>query len=211
MSAKGYATVADVAGYMGKTFTTAQKTQAALMIEAVETFIDGECKRAWLVGPVIGEDSYAPFSVNPPTARLSSPAGYVPMGVDLRTLNTPIDSVQAVRGFWWWDATPIPLILNTDYEVRSLATGLIRIIYPMQWYRLQVDYIPTNIVPRDIWLATVQLSALWMQPSLMSGSLGIDSYQLPDLKITFSKTVQTMGVPASAQILLDNYRFRTVK
>lgn len=185
MTAKGYCTVADVAAITGE-LTTAQAARAVTLIETAETYIDGQIGRGWLEGERAEEATYYP-------ARYLSLEYW------------PVESVELVEGRPP-GGVDAELTEGTDYEVRDLAAGLIRLETPAAYDRILVTYVPVNAPPADIKLATAEIVAAWMLPALQPGSYGLDSYSLPDLSVKFSRSHYQQAAPPLAQQVIDRYR-----
>ncbi len=190
MAAKGYCTAAMVAGFLGVTFTAEQEAYCNTLIERAERFLDGECRRAWLVGEQTDEAHYAPFTA------------------DLFVRYPPIEAVTAVTARTGLGGVEEVLTEGEDYEVRDLATGWIRLESYSTYDRIRVTYTPVDAVPKDVEQAMVELVADWMQPALSGvGLTGIDSYRLPDLEVRFRRLQEGERVPASVRAVIEHYRF----
>jgi hypothetical protein len=186
MAAKGYCTIFDVTGITGD-LTAVQSARAASLIEVAEVYIDGELGRGWLVGTQTLEAIYLPSDY-------------------IKLRYWPVTSVTAVYGREGLDDIEDALTVDDDYEVQDLAAGIIRIYYPGYYDRIRVTYVPNDAVPDDIALATADLVAAWMLPTIQAGSYGLDSYSLPDLSVKFSRSHYQQPVPPLARAILDRYR-----
>lgn len=188
MAAKGYCSAQDVADFLGKTFTEAQETQCENLIERAEVEIDEATNRGWLVGEQTDEAHYPP-------GRL------------LFLRYAPVESVESISGRVVLGAVETALVADTDYEVRDLESGLIRLV-TLGYERLLVSYTPVDSVPGDIKQACIELVAQRMQPGLLSGIYGLDSYSLPDLTINFSRAHNQAAMPPAVQQVVERYRYR---
>lgn len=189
MAAKGYCTYTDVEEHLGLTFTAAQIAQCTVLIEQAETYLDGETNRAWLTGAITDEAYYRP-------------------GHKVYLKYVPVTSISAITGRDDLGEAETALTVDVDYEVRDLAEGYIYLEEPGDYDRILVDYTPTATVPNDIKLATVELIAGWMQPSLNGGLYGVDSYSLPDLTVKFNRAFNQSATPPVVQTIINRYRFR---
>ena len=100
------------------------------------------------------------------------------------------------------------LCQGSDYEVRDLESGRIWIRYLPDYDRIRVTYLPVNEVPADVVQATIELVAAWLQPSLsnLGGLAGVQSFQLPDLSVTYARGTVGQAMPANVVDLLEPYR-----
>jgi hypothetical protein len=186
MSEHAYCTVAQVASFLGRVLTAAEQVEATRLIAAATAEIDGETNRAWLQGAITNEPIYFPYSA-----------------VWLRY--TPVASVEAVRARTGLEVDEELLTVNVDYEVRDLAAGLIVLTYPFPYQRVTVDYTQVAEVPADIEQAAIELVAARLGPVLSPGSYGVDSIQLPDYTVRYSRAhVQEAYPPNVARILARN-------
>lgn len=188
MTAKGYCESNDVSGYLGRTFTPAQEAQCDALIEAVETYVDDETGRGWLVDAQTDE-AHVVDSQN----------------VFLRY--APVNSVTSVKGRAGLGETDETLTVDVDYELVELRHGQIRLVYPGNYDRVLVSYTPIETVPADLKQACIETVATWLQPALSNGLVGIDSYSLPDLTVKFSRSHVQQPVPPLAQRVIDRYRY----
>lgn len=188
MAAKGYCSAADVAAFLGRTFTAEQTTHCNNLIERAEVFMDEETNRGWLMGVRTDEAHY--------------PATWL-MFLDY----APVASVESVTGRIALGEAEEPLTVNVDYEVISLSGGLIKLL-KRGYERLLVDYTPVNTVPGDIKQATIELTANWLGSNLQPGSYGLDSYSLPDLTVNFARSHAQQAMPPTVQQVIDRYRYR---
>lgn len=186
MAAKGYCTLADVTAITGD-LTAVQSARAASLIEAAEAYIDGELGRGWLTGTQTQEAIYLPYDY-------------------IKLRYWPVTSVTAVYGREGLDDTEETLTANDDYEAQDLSAGIIRLCYPGHYDRIRVTYVPNDAVPDDITLATADIVAAWMLPTIQAGSYGLDSYSLPDLSVKFSRSHYQQPVPPLARAIIDRYR-----
>jgi hypothetical protein len=186
MSEHAYCTVNQVASFLGRTLTAGEQVEATRLITAATAEIDGETNRAWLQGAITNEAIYFPY-----------PA------VWLRY--TPVASVEAVRARTGLEADEVVLTVNVDYEVRDLAAGLIVLTNPFPFQRVTVDYTQVADVPGDIEQACIELVASRLSAALYPGSYGVDSIQLPDYTVRYSRAhVQEAYPPNVARILARN-------
>lgn len=194
MAAKGYATVEEVAAFLGVTFTAAQEAQAERMLETAEAEVDGYTNRGWLVGAQT--DEAHPYS----EYRLGN----------LYLRYAPVTSIATVKGRPALGDAEETLVADTDYEVMSLETGWVRILYPASWDRIRVTYTPTATAPLDIQQATAELAGNMMQSNLRPMSYGLDSLQLPDLSVNFSRAHVQTALPPTVEAKLDRWRYWVV-
>ncbi len=187
MAAKGYCVAADVEVMLGRTFTAAQHNHAENLIERAEIWIDTYTNRGWLVGVQTNEAHFWPSFL---------------VYLDY----SPIDSVTSVNGRTDIGEAETALVVDDDYEVRDLATGLIYLVEPSAYDRIRVTYTPTAAVPADITQACIELAAAWLQPHLSPGSYGIDSYSLPDLTVRYARSHVQEVMPPTVRAILDAYR-----
>jgi hypothetical protein len=113
---------------------------------------------------------------------------------------------RAVGGRQRVGATEITLTADTDYEVRDLDSGWIWLWSPGSYDRIRVSYTPVATVPADVALATAELVCHWLRPTLLPGSLGAQSVQLPDLTVRF----EAGDMPEAIETKLAPYRFPVV-
>lgn len=186
MAVKGYCTVAQVAAIAGE-LNAAQAARAAQLIEAAEVHLDTQIGRGWLVGAQTQEATY-------------SPAHFVFLHY------WPVASVATVYGRSGVDAVEATLTATTDYEVESLASGRIHILYPHLYDRIRVTYTPDDAVPANVSQACAELAAHWLQPTLRPGTYGLDSYSLPDLTVRFARSHIGTAVPPFVENVIDYYR-----
>lgn len=191
MAAKGYCTYSDVETFLGKTFSVAQQTQCAALIERAEVYIDNETNRAWLVGAQTDEAHYNPTC-------------------DIFLKYTPVASVTTVTGRYSLGLAEVTLTANEDYEVQSLTNGYIYLLSPGSYDRILVDYTPVASVPADIKQACIEIVANWMQPSLQPGTYGLDSIQLPDYTVRFARSHVQEAMPPAAKQIINLYRYPVV-
>jgi hypothetical protein len=187
MSAKGYITTAHVEAFLQKTLTAAQNAQCEVLLEPAETHVDNYCKRAWLTGVQTAEPHYRP-------------------GHHLYLDYPPVETVTSITGRSGMGAAEETLTVNEDYEVRDLTAGLVYLVYPSSYDRIRVTYTPVATVPADIQQACIELVAHWLRPALMPDSHGVQSFQLPDLSVTY-RTYAAEAIPLTVQTLLAPYRF----
>lgn len=182
MAAKGYCEATDVAAQLGLSFTGAQHVQCASLIERAEAYLDSQTNRSWLVGEQTQEAHFSPAEL-------------------LLLEFFPVSSVTAVYGRSALGEDETTLTADVDYEVRDLDAGIIRLVTPGDYDRIRVTYTPSSAVPADVKMATVELVAAWMQPSLRPGTWGVDSYQLPDLSVKFSRSHYQMDPPMVREVI----------
>ena len=188
MAAKGYTTKAKVADFLGATFTAGQQTYCDGLIERAEIAIDNYYNRAWKTGVQTNETHWYPrrslYLKYPPVTSVASVAGRSGLGEDEETLT-----------------------VDEDYEVRSLDSGLIHLVYPGLYDRVRVTYTPVDSVPGPVEQATTELVAHFMQPHLRPDTYGLDSYTLPDLSVKFSRAHVQEDIPPTVAWNLDDYAF----
>lgn len=191
MTAKGYCDIDIIQTFTG-TLTSDQAITANSMIEAAETYLDGEMGRGWLMGVQTLEPHYNPHE-------------------NVILINWPIVSVQLVDGRAGLGETVEELTADEDYEVVDLGAGIIRLVSPGSWDRVRVSYTPVENPPADVARACAEIVANWMQPTLRPNSWGLDSYSLPDLTVKFSRThTQTAATPF-VQSVIERYRVPIAK
>lgn len=191
MTAKGYATVEEVAAFLGVTLTAEQERQAERMLEVAEAEIDSGTNRGWLMGAQTNE-----------THRYEEYCGG-----DLWLRYAPAASVTAVKGRALLGDAETTLTVDVDYEVIDLESGYIEIISPALYDRIRVDYTPGTTVPTDIQQATAELVAYKMRSHLMPGSYGVSQLGLPDLNVTF-RQYAAEDLPLSVVNVLSRWRYR---
>lgn len=188
MAAKGYCLYTDIEAMLGITLTAAQQTKTNELIEAAEIYIDNETGRGWLTGAQTDEAHFQPDEY-----------------IWLRY--APVSTVTAITGRYYLGDTETALTVNEDYEVIDLETGQIRLVYPASWDRILADYTPDTAVPPLVKTACEDIVASWLQPTLRTGSYGLDSYSLPDLSIKFSRSHVQAAIPPLAQSIIDKLRW----
>jgi hypothetical protein len=191
MSNKGYCVNADIAAYLGRTLTTAQQSEADTIIGAVETYIDRETRRAWILPPITGER----YDLISPTLYLR---------------HRPITSVQSIitRTQALGD-TLYTAIAGVDYEVFDLALAQINFSSGYSGPRAiaLVSYTPNVPVPSDISLCATLIAANTMTTTLLPDSFGLQKVQFGrETSLQFTDGV-TLTVPPQAQAILDGYRY----
>lgn len=195
MAAKGYCTHADVATFLGLTLTAGQQTYATSLLETVEQLVDAETGRGWLMGAQTNETYY--WTEWPDSLIYLR---YTP-------INTGVALVITGRTALGEDEET--LVADTDYEVMDFAGGVIRLINPSEWNRIQVDYTPVATVPTPVRDATAEWVAALMQPMLRPDTYGVESFSLPDLSIKFAKGGAAAGeIPpgvAAKLAAIDHY------
>lgn len=188
MAAKGYITADDVADFLARILTPAQEAQCDKLIERMETYVDEETRRGWLVGVQTNEahqvDSQNVFLIFAPVASVTSVVGRAGLG-----------------------ETETTLTVDIDYEVMDLANGHIRLVNPGNYDRVRVTYTPVDTLPADLVQACIEIVANWLQPSLRPDSYGLDSYSLPDLTVRFARSHVQEVVPPLAMLVIDRYRY----
>lgn len=189
MAAKGYTTYEQVTSLLGMALTSEQEAQMQSLLESAELAIDFHCRRAWLTGAVTAETTFAPY-----------------VGRYLYLKNPPVSSVASVAGRQGLGTTETTLTVDVDYEVRDLDVGLIWLWTPDAYDRIRVTYTPATTVPTLVSLATAELVCHWLRPTLLPGSIGADSIQLPDLTVKF----EAGDLPESIEAKLAPYRFEVV-
>lgn len=195
MANKGYATVADVAAFMGATFSVAQQTIAGLAITAAEKWLDETIRHAWLeTGPITEDVLVARSNI-------------------LRVSKPPIKTLTSVSGIGWPGATPF-VIDNTChiYTIHSLRDGEVRVAGAQGLYAVQFVYEPNDDdVPDEVRLATMTLAAasLRMAPTLNDAvdPTLVQSYVVGgELEVVFRKNILTSGAAAQQALgYLDSW------
>lgn len=185
-----YCTLTEIEDFTGK-LTTSQAQTATRFIAQAETYLNGEMRRAWLIGEQSLEAHYEPHDF-----------------VVLQYF--PIDMVTAVYGRSGLGCPEELLVADEDYEVVDLAAGMVRIVEPWCWDRLRVTYTPTDEPPQDVRRACAELVAQWMQTALRPGTYGLDSYSLPDLSVKFARSHVQTAVPPFVKSVIENYRVPVV-
>lgn len=171
-----------MANFLGLTLTPAQLAYADSKVETAETVIDRYCNRGWLVGVQTLETHW----LNEYWRGEPYQYGGLTFGGKLYLAYPPVTSVDLVYGRMGLQTANTTLTLGTDYEVMDLTTGLLRLIFPSLYDRVQVNYTPVATVPTTIRDAAAELIAWWMQPSLRPDTYGLYSVSLPDLSMRFA-------------------------
>jgi hypothetical protein len=188
MSEHAYCTVEQVASFLGRSLTAAEHIEAARLINAATAEIDGETNRTWLQGAITNEAFYFPFAA-------------------IWLQYTPVASVQAVRARTGLEEDEETLTVNVDYEVRDLAAGLVVLTAPRPYQRITVDYTQADGVPGDIEQACVELVAARLSAALHPGSYGVDSIQLPDYTVRYSRAHMQQAYPPNVARILARNRY----
>jgi hypothetical protein len=187
---KGYSNPDRVARHLGVTFTPAQLQEAEAAVAAAEAWIDRRTGRAWLTGAIASETHWTNGAQH----------------IYLRA--APVASVTSVTArSSMYDTPDTELVVAEDYELRSLENGWVYLVGGTSYDRVTVEYTPAAPVPEDIALAATMLAAHWLQPQLSGMLPGIRSYSVGgELQVEFADAVATLGVPAEATALVDQYR-----
>lgn len=204
MSARGYCTHADVAGFLGLTFTAAQEAYADSRVESAEEIIDRETKRGWL----LGAQTLETHQLNEYWRGEPYQYGGLTFGGKLYVKYAPLASVEAVYGRMGLGTSNTLLTAGYDYEVVDLEQGLLRLVFPSLYDRVQVSYTPVGTVPAAIRDAAAELIAWWMQPGLRPDTYGLYSVSLPDLSMRFAFH-DVDAIPPSVQDKLDRFTYPT--
>ena len=194
MAAKGYATPAQVAAYMGATFTPAQASICDYAISAAETWIDNETQHAWLeTGPI-------------------TEVIYNPQKTYLWLKKAPILSVTSIVASAPLCAD-IPLTVDANYFLQDIRDGRIYSPFTVGTYKVTVVYEPNvDPVPDDIHLAAMIAAASNMRltPALLDGvdPNVVQRYNVGgELEVEFRKNLLSgVNVPMQVLTLLDNWR-----
>jgi hypothetical protein len=111
-----YTTAADIAAYLGVTFTPAQATAADQVAEAVTLYIDGYTGRTWqTASPVAAElDPVLPI---PPSWL--APGGYAPPG-----------GGYGIPGGWFFSRTPAGVVYLRQTPALMVSSVSLRTAYP---------------------------------------------------------------------------------
>lgn len=185
MANKGYTTNADVAAYLGTTFTGAQPALCDAMIGAAEDFIDATTGRAWAVPAVVNELHYGIE------------------GQILQTRQAPISAVTAISARSIYGGAEWALA-GTDYEIADASRGIILLPLWPSYDRVSVSYTVVPTVDASIVLAAKMLAAFWMRPALEGINSGIKSYTVgAELSVTYQDMVGTAGVPIEVMGILE--------
>lgn len=149
MAAKGYTTADNVATQLGRTLTEAQLAYLySLVIPAVEQWIDAQGGRTYGDSAVVAEQLY----MSGPVTWLSK---------------TPVDSIAAVRGYYWNQTAGDMGVVNTNYYLlQDNRTGQLYIPTWQSFQHLEVDYIPDNAIPANITMAATILCCIFMRTVL---------------------------------------------
>lgn len=189
--AKGYASVDDLAAYMGMSFTAAQELIADLSIGTAEGWIDRATRHAWLEDSPITETIY-------------------PSGVSYsRVAKPPVESFDSVSVVWGAGGTAVVLDGTCgQYTVRSLRDGILLLPFGIQHaYAINVVYTPTGEPPPDeVTLATLVLAAsnLRLSPTFTDDvdPTVVQRYVVGgELEVEFRKNLSAGGNVATAQAL----------
>jgi len=202
MAAKGYCTHTDVSGFLGLTFSGAQNTYADSKVESAEEVIDAVTKRGWLMGAQTLET----HQLNEYWRGEPYQYGGLTFGGKLYVKYAPVTSIEAVYGRMGLQTSNILLIEGTDYEVIDLNAGLLRLIFPTLYDRIQISYTPVNTVPPAIRDAAAELIAWWMQPGLRPDTYGLYSVSLPDISMRFAFH-DVEAIPPTVQSKLDLFTY----
>ena len=206
MAIKGYTTAAAIASYLGRALTAPQLAQAAALVGAVESYIDGTTRRGWLLPPVAGER-------------------YDLFGPEIYLRSAPVASVEALstRSRRVGDVQTA-LTAGTDYELVDPDQGLVLLAGGLipdfstsdipAWTTIgprrgtparyaTVSYTPNLPVPADIAQAAAQLAAFWLVNQLDPARYGIARISYGhELTLAFSR-MQTDGmIPEDVQATL---------
>ena len=188
MAAKGYCTIQDVADFLQRTLSSNEEAQCSTLIERLETFIDEETGRGWLVGAQTNEVHYV-------TSQ------------NILLKYAPVATISSIVGRSALGEAEAALVVDVDYEVIDLAIGRVRLVYPGSYDRIRVTYTPVGTVPGDLVQAFVETVATRLAPTLSPGTYGLDSYSLPDLTVRFSRNHVQEIAPAFPQHIIDRYRY----
>ena len=222
--ARGYTTPLDVAAYLGTTFNRDQAVMVNTRIGQAEDFIDQIVRRGdsqsgtggWLNGPITNEQ-YDLTNV----------------GARIYLRDVPVASVQSVtiRSHQVGDVGTI-LVAGTDYELQDPLAGLIvfSASYGTSTYggyagaagynqagRLigtgfslgsfaKVSYTPSQPVPGDIQMATMQLVAHWIQYNINPQRYGIGATKTGAQTITLSQNGVLVFPPETMKLIMNNVR-----
>jgi hypothetical protein len=180
--AKGYTTAADVATQLGRTLTPDQITYLdALVIPTVEEWIDENGGRAYGEGVVTGE-----------LLAFSSPYTWLS--------KAPVQSVEAVRG-WFWGQSPsdIAPINGVYWRLVDARTGYFYLPAWRSYEGVEVDYTPDSEIPNKIKLAAAILAGYYMRTVIHPETEWLTDYASgQDVRLKFRE----MKIPESVYELL---------
>lgn len=183
---KGYASVADLADFMGISFSSTQQVIAGLALGAAEQWLDATIKHAWMEAGPITEDIVVSHTN---IIRLSKP---------------PIDSLTSL-GIAWGPNAPSTLLDSTyaQFYVRSLRDGVIWLAPAFTHvFSAQAIYVPNaDPVPDEVSLATLTLAAGNLRVmSIFNDDVDptlVQRYSVGgELEVEFRKTMLTSGMAA---------------
>ncbi len=183
-----WVTSAEVASFLGKTFTVPQTAQATLLIEAAEAKIEEHTGRLYgTTSPVTAEDHW----------YLDGPL--------LWLNNRPVTAITAMtRRDGISDTTPTELVAGTDYELQDALTGRVYIPGWSAGDRYRISYTLPSTVPANVLLATKMLVGFWMRPLLEGVNSGVSSLSVAgDYSVTYQAVVAERGMPSEVLALLQ--------
>lgn len=180
-----YTTAEELARYLGRDFSDDESAVADMCIEAAEVIVD---RKTGLTYKQSGSQVFSVF--NPPSPFILLPG------------NGPFSSISLI-GYSNFGSAGAALQLGSHYEIRDANKGVIWLLNPDSWHRIDVTYTPTNDAPGNVKLATNMLAAHWMRPILNDEIPGLANYSVgAEFSVAFSQFVQASGYPAEVDILL---------
>src|SRR5262245_32487153 len=183
--AKGYTTIAEIQLYLGQPLTQEATDLMTVFIPSLEAYIDMQCRRSWLSGACV-EEHWGPATLiylnNPPALSVTSVTARMGMGT-----------------------TPVALVQNTDWEVRSLENACIRVPTAGAYDMITVSYQASDVLPPEIRMLAGELGA--MRARLLMEGTGLD---VQSFSAGGEVQVSHFGgeyLPRHLQDVIDEYRF----
>lgn len=204
MAAKGYTTAANVAAFLGLTFTSGQTSQATALVSIAEDVIDTWTRRGWLLPQIEAEQhdlltdhiylDNAPVTsvdlVQARTRQIGDPWVTLTALSDYELINVKKGDLQISYG---WSGGSDPMLFGTGYG------------YPFS-YLLAVTYTPNLPVPGDIAQAATQMVAHWMFHQVSPNLYGLTKDSSGELGITIDAAVAQGMLPPGAALLIKGRR-----
>ncbi len=173
MVSKGYTTSDNVATQLGRTLTAPQLTYVdGLLIPAAEQWIDIQGGRTYGNTPVVAEPLYMYGNVTWLT-------------------KTPVSTLSEVRGYLWGQTIVNMMALPTTYYLlQDPRIGQLYIPYWHSYMHLEADYVPSDVIPSNITLATTMLCCVWMRTVLHPQTDWLTEYGSgQDVRLKFKDTI----------------------
>jgi hypothetical protein len=181
-----YTNEADLAKYLGRTFSDDENDIATLAIEAAEVIINRKTRTRYA-------------QTNPQTYTVYQPPS--PMIVLPGT--GPYTGISVI-GYSSFGSQGYTLTPNSHYEVRDATKGILWFPDTFKWYRIDVIYTDGAVgIPANIRLAANIMAAHWMRPILNDEIPGLANYSVgAEFAISFNNFVQEQGYPPEVDTLL---------